>query len=42
MTSSLQDLFNVSDVLAKNLNIQHKLAVPKLKKNHFKCGYWGD
>jgi large subunit ribosomal protein L5 len=32
MTNSLQDLFNVSDVLAKNLNIQHKLAVPKLKK----------
>ena len=32
MSGSLQDIFNVADVLAKNLNIQHKLAVPKITK----------
>ena len=30
--SSIQDLFNVSDQLSKNLEIPHKLAVPKLTK----------
>ena len=30
--SSVQDLFNVSDQLIKNLEIPHKLAVPKLSK----------
>ena len=32
MSGSLQDIFNIADVLAKNLNIQHKLAVPKITK----------
>ena len=32
MTTSLQELFNVSDQLAKNLEITHKLAVPKISK----------
>ena len=30
--TSVQDLFNVSDQLIKNLEIPHKLAVPKLSK----------
>ena len=29
MSASLQELFNISDQLAKNLEIPHKLAVPK-------------
>ena len=32
MTNSVQELFNVSDQLAKNLEISHKLAVPKISK----------
>ncbi len=32
MSNSVQDLFNVSDQLAKNLEISHKLAVPKISK----------
>ena len=32
MSSSVQELFNVSDQLAKNLEITHKLAVPKISK----------
>ena len=32
MSSSVQELFNVSDQLAKNLDITHKLAVPKISK----------
>ena len=32
MSNSIQELFNVSDQLAKNLEIPHKLAVPKISK----------
>ena len=32
MSNSVQELFNVSDKLAKNLEISHKLAVPKISK----------
>ena len=32
MSASVQELFNVSDQLAKNLEISHKLAVPKISK----------
>ena len=32
MSNSVQELFNVSDQLAKNLDINHKLAVPKISK----------
>ena len=32
MTNSVQELFNVSEQLAKNLEISHKLAVPKISK----------
>ena len=32
MSNSVQELFNVSDQLAKNLEIPHKLAVPKMTK----------
>ena len=32
MTNSVQELFNVSDQLAKNLEISNKLAVPKISK----------
>tara|TARA_B100001059_G_scaffold68451_1_gene65293 strand:+ start:310 stop:846 length:537 start_codon:yes stop_codon:yes gene_type:complete len=32
MPSPVQELFNVSDLLAKNLEIAHKLAVPKISK----------
>ena len=32
MTTSVQELFNISDQLAKNLEITHKLAVPKISK----------
>ena len=32
MSNSVQELFNVSDQLAKNLEISHKLAVPKISK----------
>ena len=32
MANSIQELFNVSDQLAKNLDIPHKLAVPKISK----------
>ena len=32
MSNSVQELFNVSDQLAKNLEITHKLAVPKISK----------
>ena len=32
MTTSVQELFNISDQLAKNLEITHKLAVPKMTK----------
>ena len=32
MNASLQELFNISDQLAKNLEIPHKLAVPKMTK----------
>ena len=32
MSSSVQELFNISDQLAKNLEITHKLAVPKISK----------
>ena len=30
MSNSIQELFNVSDQLSKNLEITHKLAVPKI------------
>ena len=30
--SSVQELFDISDQLIKNLEIHHKLAVPKLSK----------
>ena len=32
MSASIQELFNISDQLAKNLEIPHKLAVPKMTK----------
>ena len=32
MSASIQELFNISDQLAKNLEIHHKLAVPKMTK----------
>ena len=32
MSNSPQELFNVSEQLAKNLEISHKLAVPKISK----------
>ena len=32
MNTSIQELFNISDQLAKNLEIPHKLAVPKMTK----------
>ena len=32
MSASIQELFNISDKLAKNLEIPHKLAVPKMTK----------
>ena len=32
MSNSVQELFNVSDQLAKNLEISQKLAVPKISK----------
>jgi ribosomal protein L5 len=32
MSTSIQELFNISDQLAKNLEIPHKLAVPKMTK----------
>jgi large subunit ribosomal protein L5 len=32
MSTSVQELFNISDQLAKNLEITHKLAVPKMTK----------
>ena len=38
--SSIQELFNVSDQLAKNLEIPHKLAVPKMIKNCSERRYW--
>jgi len=32
MSTSIQELINISDQLAKNLEIPHKLAVPKMTK----------
>ena len=32
MTNSIQDLFNISDQLGKNLEISHKLAIPRISK----------
>ena len=32
MSTSIQEIFNISDQLAKNLEIPHKLAVPKIMK----------
>ena len=44
MSASIQELFNISDQLAKNLEIPHKLAVPKMTKIVVNAGIgeWDD